>query len=78
MILLHGHMMTLEDIAQIYGLTRERIRQIEERAIYHLCKAIEKSGGTFLDPEEFRLVLKKRDQLKKKIDKKNKYLEKRS
>lgn len=30
-----GHEMTLEDVGEIYGVTRERIRQIEEKA---LCK----------------------------------------
>ena len=34
--LLDGHPRTLEDVATTYGITRERIRQIEARAIVKL------------------------------------------
>ena len=32
--------MTLEDLSQVYGISRERVRQIEVRAFEKLQKAI--------------------------------------
>jgi RNA polymerase primary sigma factor len=32
----NGHMYTLEEVGQKFGLTRERIRQIETRALHRL------------------------------------------
>ena len=36
--------MTLEEIGELYGLTRERVRQIKERAIRRLRKSINKNS----------------------------------
>ncbi len=35
----HGRSLTLEEIGELYGLTRERVRQIKERAIRRLRKS---------------------------------------
>jgi RNA polymerase primary sigma factor len=38
---LNGHKsLTLEEIGELYGLTRERVRQIKERAIRRLRKSV--------------------------------------
>lgn len=42
---LRGHKaMTLEEIGELYGLTRERVRQIKERAIRRLRKSVNKEN----------------------------------
>ena len=38
--------MTLEDLAKIYEVSRERIRQIEARAFEKLQEAMVKAAGT--------------------------------
>ncbi|MDG2451195.1 MAG: sigma factor-like helix-turn-helix DNA-binding protein, partial [Saprospiraceae bacterium] len=35
--------MTLEEIGEMYGLTRERVRQIKERSIRRLRKSVNKN-----------------------------------
>ena len=41
---LNGHKsLTLEEIGELYGLTRERVRQIKERAIRRLRKSVNKN-----------------------------------
>lgn len=42
---LHGNKaLTLEEIGELYGLTRERVRQIKERAIRRLRKSVNKNA----------------------------------
>jgi DNA-directed RNA polymerase sigma subunit (sigma70/sigma32) len=41
--------MTLEQIAQIFGVSRERIRQIEKKALRKLRLALEQEGMSFAD-----------------------------
>jgi len=42
---LNGHKsLTLEEIGELYGLTRERVRQIKERAIRRLRKSVNKNA----------------------------------
>jgi RNA polymerase primary sigma factor len=42
---LNGHKsLTLEEIGEFYGLTRERVRQIKERAIRRLRKSFNKNA----------------------------------
>jgi DNA-directed RNA polymerase sigma subunit (sigma70/sigma32) len=41
--------MTLEQIAQIFGVSRERIRQIEKKALKKLRVALEQEGMSFAD-----------------------------
>jgi RNA polymerase primary sigma factor len=43
---------TLEDIGQVYGVTRERIRQIEAKALERLRHTLAEEGHTFGDAEE--------------------------
>jgi DNA-directed RNA polymerase sigma subunit (sigma70/sigma32) len=38
--------MTLEEIGAVLGCTRERVRQIEKRAVYKLKKALRERGIT--------------------------------
>jgi len=37
--------MTLEEIGEVFGVTRERVRQIKEKAIRQLRQANEKKAG---------------------------------
>ena len=41
---------TLEDLSQYYGVSRERVRQIESRALEKLESAIAKSAGQLPAP----------------------------
>jgi RNA polymerase primary sigma factor len=42
---LNGHKsLTLEEIGELYGLTRERVRQIKERALRRLRKSVNKNA----------------------------------
>ena len=41
---------TLEDLSQIYGVSRERVRQIEARAFEKLQKAMLAAGGSARRP----------------------------
>jgi len=42
---LNGHSsLTLEEIGELYGLTRERVRQIKERALRRLRKSANKDS----------------------------------
>ena len=42
---LNGHKsLTLEEIGELYGLTRERVRQIKERALRRLRKAVNRNA----------------------------------
>jgi RNA polymerase sigma-32 factor len=36
---------TLEDLSQVYGVSRERIRQIEVRALEKVQKAVQKAAS---------------------------------
>lgn len=40
--------MTLEEVGQLFGLTRERVRQIEERALKRYKKAVGRRGRRWL------------------------------
>lgn len=63
--------LTLEQIAGMFGLTRERVRQIEETAIRKVCSAILSTSRENFSAHELMLVLKKKLQLdQKKKDKK--------
>lgn len=45
---------TLGEVAEMLGLSRERVRQIEERAIRTLRRAAQKAGLLELTPEDYR------------------------
>ena len=45
---------TLGEVAEILGISRERVRQIEERAIRAVRKAAQKAGILEMDAEDFR------------------------
>jgi RNA polymerase primary sigma factor len=48
----HDEKQMLEDIGQLYGVTRERIRQIEAKALERLRHTLAEEGHTFGDAEE--------------------------
>lgn len=38
------HPKTLQEVANVFGMTRERIRQVESKALQHLKRILEKNG----------------------------------
>jgi hypothetical protein len=66
--------MTLDQIGEIFGLTRERVRQIEENAIRKVCAAIlshkKDNFSEHFSGRELMLILKKKVELDKKKKKK--------
>lgn len=47
--LIDGHPMTLDEVGKQYGVTRERVRQVEQKALAHLRAIMKKEGYTAED-----------------------------
>ena len=61
--------MTLEEVAEVLGMSRERVRQIEKEALSKLKKAFTSKGLTFEDlmpdasscPDDDKTLIRKED-----------------
>jgi RNA polymerase primary sigma factor len=47
-----GQEMTLQEIGERYGYSRERVRQMEERALEKIRQRIEERHGVTAEPDE--------------------------
>lgn len=56
-VLFVGQPLTLEEVGDLWGLTRERVRQIERQAIIKLTKRFSSAFPGYYTPKERKLVL---------------------